>query len=325
MRRSSPKPAPSASRIARRLATSSADQACRSSRSYGRSAARGGRAPRGRPARNAATALDRQRIEQRPTARARTSATSSASRSGANCGCTSNGADALAARDLLLHARIGHAAEAGEQSPVPGTARSRAGTSPAGFAQRRRLRLAADAADAGADIDRRLLPRVEQPRVQHELSVGDGDQIGRDIGAEIAGVGLGDRQRGQRAAAQRRRQFRRPLQQPRVQIEDVAGIGLAARRLARQQRDLAVRRGVLGQVVEHDQRVLAAVAEILGHRHAGERRDPLQPRRAAAPATTKMQRSGAPSRRTASITRAHGRRSSARPRHRRRSCRSISG
>jgi len=36
-------------------------------------------------------------------------------------------------------------------------------------------------------------------------------------------------------------------------------------------------RGVLCQVVDDDQRVLAPVAEILGDREAGEWRDPLQP------------------------------------------------
>ena len=68
-----------------------------------------------------------------------------------------------------------------------------------------------------------------------------------------------------------------------MDIEHVAGIGLAARRLARQQRDLAVGRGVLGQVVDHDQRMLAAIAEIFRHREAGEGRDPLQSGRARAP------------------------------------------
>ena len=37
-------------------------------------------------------------------------------------------------------------------------------------------------------------------------------------------------------------------------------------------------RGVLGQVVDDDQRVLAAIAEVFGHREAGEGRDPLQAR-----------------------------------------------
>ena len=101
---------------------------------------------------------------------------------------------------LLLHLRIGHAAEAREHlkfQELRVIEPQRAGR----FAQRRRLGLAADAADTGADIDRRLLALVEQPRIQHDLPVGDRNQIGRDIGAQIAGIRFGDRQRGQRAAA----------------------------------------------------------------------------------------------------------------------------
>src|SRR5450432_3552722 len=41
--------------------------------------------------------------------------------------------------------------------------------------------------------------------------------------------------------------------------------------------------GVLGQVVDHDQGVLAAVTKILRHGETRERRDPLQSRRARGP------------------------------------------
>jgi len=54
-----------------------------------------------------------------------------------------------------------------------------------------------------------------------------------------------------------------------VQVEDVARVGLAARRTAQQQRHLAVGDGLLGQVVEDDEGVLAAVAEELAHGAAG--------------------------------------------------------
>ena len=68
-------------------------------------------------------------------------------------------ADALATGDLRLHARIRHAAEAGEHlqfEELRIVQPEHAGA----FAQRRRLGLAADPAHAGADVDRRLLPCV---------------------------------------------------------------------------------------------------------------------------------------------------------------------
>ena len=58
-----------------------------------------------------------------------------------------------------------------------------------------------------------------------------------------------------------------------MQVEDVAGIGLAAGRAAQQQRDLAVRLRVLRQVVVDEQRVAAAVAEVLAHRRRRVRAD----------------------------------------------------
>ncbi len=64
-----------------------------------------------------------------------------------------------------------------------------------------------------------------------------------------------------------------------MQVEDVAGIRLAARRAAQEQRQLAVGVRVLGEVVVDDQRVLAVVEEVLGDGRAGERRHPLDRRR----------------------------------------------
>src|SRR5207253_3251278 len=51
--------------------------------------------------------------------------------------------------------------------------------------------------------------------------------------------------------------------------------GFPPRRAAQQQRDLAIRPGLLGQVVVDDQRVLAAVTEVLAHRATGVGRDVL--------------------------------------------------
>ena len=126
------------------------------------------------------------------------------------------------------------------------------------------------------DVDRRALIGGEQARIEHDLAVGDRDEVGRNEGREVAGVGLGDRQRGQRAAAELGRELGGALEKARVDIENVARIGLAPGRLAGQERELAMGRGVLGQIVDDHQRVAAAIAEIFADREAGERRDPLQ-------------------------------------------------
>jgi len=61
-----------------------------------------------------------------------------------------------------------------------------------------------------------------------------------------------------------------------VQVKNVTGIGLAAGWLAGQQCQLAVSCGMLGQIVDDDQRMLAVIPEIFGDRETRERRDPLQ-------------------------------------------------
>ena len=74
-------------------------------------------------------------------------------------------------------------------------------------------------------------------------------------------------------------EFRGALEQARMQIEHVAGIGFAARRAAQQQRHLAIGDRLLGQIVIDDDGVHAVVAEIFAHGAAGERRDVLHRRR----------------------------------------------
>ncbi len=61
-----------------------------------------------------------------------------------------------------------------------------------------------------------------------------------------------------------------------MQVEDVTGVGLAARRTTQQQRDGAVGLGLLGQVVEDDEDVLAAVHPVLADGRAGVCREVLE-------------------------------------------------
>ena len=63
-----------------------------------------------------------------------------------------------------------------------------------------------------------------------------------------------------------------------MQVEDVAGEGLATRRPAKQQGELSVGVGLLRQVVVDHERVLALVEEVLAHRRSRERRHPLDRR-----------------------------------------------
>ena len=111
------------------------------------------------------------------------------------------------------------------------------------------LRVAADAADRDADVDGGTHVGVEQVGFEEDLAVGDRDDVGRNVRRNVARLRFDERQRGQRAAAVLVVQLGGALQQAAVEIEHVAGERFASRRTAQQQRDFAIRRGVLGKIV----------------------------------------------------------------------------
>ena len=154
----------------------------------------------------------------------------------------------------------------------------------------RHLRGAAHPGDRDARAHGRADAGVEAVGLEEDLPVGDGDHVRGHEGGDIAGLGLDDRERRQGAGLALHFAVgdllhvlgvhaRGAFEQARVQVEDVARVGFAARRAAQQERDLAVGPGLLGEVVVDDQRVLAGVAEVLAHRAAGVRGDVLHGRR----------------------------------------------
>src|SRR6187200_2404062 len=131
------------------------------------------------------------------------------------------------------------------------------------------LRGAADAGHRDTHVDGRADVGVEQVGLQVDLAVGDRDDVGRDVRRDVTRLGLDDRQTGHRAVAQLVGELRAALEQPAVQVEHVAGVGLAARRAAQQQGHRAVGLGLLRQVVEDDEDVLALVHPVLADGRAG--------------------------------------------------------
>src|SRR3989449_338632 len=150
---------------------------------------------------------------------------------------------------------------------------------PGHLAHRPDLRRTADPRDRQTDVHRGAGAAVEEVRLEVDLPVGDGDDVRRNVRGHVAELGLDDRQRRQRAAAERVVELRRALEQPRVQVEHVPRVRLAPGRPPEQERELPVCRGVLGEVVVDAERVALGVAEVLPHRDAGIRRDVLEWRR----------------------------------------------
>jgi len=79
-------------------------------------------------------------------------------------------------------------------------------------------------------------------------------------------LGLDDRQGGERAPSEARPELASPLQQMRVRVEHVDGVGLTADGTTEQERQGAMGVGVGGQVVEHDHHVSSPEREVLGHK-----------------------------------------------------------
>ena len=138
------------------------------------------------------------------------------------------------------------------------------------------LRGATDSGDGDTHVDRGTHVGVEQVGLEVDLAVGDGDDVGRDVRGDVTGLGLDDRQTGHRARAEVVGQLGATLEQAGVQVEHVTGVGLAARRAAQQQRHGAVGLGLLGQVVEHDEDVLALVHPVLADGRTGVGREVLE-------------------------------------------------
>src|SRR3569833_2243379 len=149
------------------------------------------------------------------------------------------------------------------------------------------LRRATDARLREAGVDGGTHTGVEQIGFEINLAVGDRDHVGGHEGRHVTGLRFDDGQRGERSGLALHYadgelldvlgvDARGALQQAGVQVEHIAGIGFAAGRTAQQQGHLAIGPGLLGQVVVHDQRVFAAVAEVFAHRAARVGRDELQ-------------------------------------------------
>ena len=163
---------------------------------------------------------------------------------------------ALAARQLLLGGRVEvggelreglHGAELRQVEAEP----------PRDLLHGLDLGRAADPRHRNPHVHRRPDARVEEVGLQVDLPVGDRDDVGGNVGRDVARLRLDDGERGEGAAAEFVGELGRPFQQARVQVEDVPGVRLTPRGAAEHQRELPVGLGLLGEVVVDDQRVLA--------------------------------------------------------------------
>lgn len=125
-----------------------------------------------------------------------------------------------------------------------------------------------------AHVDGRAIPALK--RLAPHLTVGDGDHVGGDV-----------RETSPACVSMMGRAVMEPAPQTVVHLaafEEASGgrkrrrVGFTSRRTTEQQGHLAIQASPFGQVVVHDEGVLAAVAVIFGHGATGVGRDILQGR-----------------------------------------------
>ena len=71
------------------------------------------------------------------------------------------------------------------------------------------------------------LALVEELGLEEDLSVGDGDDVGGVVGGDVPGLGLDDGEGGEGAPAHVAVHLGGTLEEAGVEVEDVAGVGLA--------------------------------------------------------------------------------------------------
>jgi hypothetical protein len=86
-----------------------------------------------------------------------------------------------------------------------------------------RLRRTAHPRNGVADVDGRADAGIEQVRFQKNLTIRNGNHVGRNVGRDVSGLGFDHGQRRQGAAATLVVILGRPFKQPRVEIEDIPG------------------------------------------------------------------------------------------------------
>src|SRR6185436_7351157 len=114
---------------------------------------------------------------------------------------------------------------------------------------------------------------VEEIALEKDLTVGNRDDVGRDVGRQVTRLRFDDRKRGERSPTQLLPQLRRAFEQAGMQIENVAWVRFTAGRTTEEERNLAIRLSMLRQIVVDAQRVTATVPEKFPHRARGVRTD----------------------------------------------------
>jgi hypothetical protein len=133
-----------------------------------------------------------------------------------------------------------------------------------------------DTGHGKTDVDGWSDTLVEELGLQEDLSVGDGNDVGGNVGRHVTTLGLNDGQGSEGTTTVLVAHLGGTLEETRVEVEDVTGVSLTSGRTTEKEGHLTVGNGLLGKIVEDDDGVLAVVTEPLTDGGTGERSNVLQ-------------------------------------------------
>jgi len=122
-----------------------------------------------------------------------------------------------------------------------------------------------DSGDGKTDVDGGSDTLEEKFVLQEDLSISNGDDVGWDVSGDITSLGLDDGESGEGTGTSGVGHLGCSLEESRVEVEDITGVGFSSWRSSEKEGHLSVGNSLLGQIVEEDDGVSAVVSEPFTH------------------------------------------------------------
>lgn len=122
-----------------------------------------------------------------------------------------------------------------------------------------------DTRDGKTDVNGGTDTLVEELRLQEDLTISDGNDVGGNVSGHITTLGLNDGKGSHGTTTVGLVHLGGTLEKTRVEVEDITGVSLTTGGTTEKEGHLTVSNGLLGKIVENDERVLARVSEVFAH------------------------------------------------------------
>lgn len=119
-----------------------------------------------------------------------------------------------------------------------------------------------DSGDGKTDVNGRSDTLVEKFGFQENLTIGNGNNVGRNISGDITSLGFDDGQGSQGTSTVGSVHLSSSFQKTRMEIENITRVSFSTGGSSQQQRHLSVSDGLLGKIVVDNQSVLAVISEV---------------------------------------------------------------